>query len=324
MPWVRTPPADLGTDELAGHLRRHWALDSTGLAYAPVGFGSHHWWLTTGEGARYFVTVDDVADDSALRAAMATARALRDEAGLAFVVAPRPGQDGQAVQRLAGRWSVAVFPAIDGTGWPSAAEQTPEERGSLVDLLGRLHLATPYVAATARADELAVDGRGALEEAMARLTERWAGGPFSEPARALVAEYADDVRRRLATHDDGAAGIRARDEPWVVTHGEPKPDNWLATTTGPLLVDWDTALLAPAARDLWLVESGTGSELRRYTEVTGRTVLVDDLGYYRLRWALVDVAQYVAWFRGPHERTADSELGWSSLVDTLAELRPDH
>ena len=70
-----------------------------------------------------------------------------------------PGASPEPVQRLADRWSVAVFPAVDGTGWPSAAEQTPEERGSLVDLLGRLHLATPYVAATARADDLANDGQ---------------------------------------------------------------------------------------------------------------------------------------------------------------------
>ena len=37
-----------------------WRVAVDALAYAPVGFGSHHWHATAG-GDRWFVTVDDLA-----------------------------------------------------------------------------------------------------------------------------------------------------------------------------------------------------------------------------------------------------------------------
>ncbi|MEO3873016.1 hypothetical protein ABGB18_29735 [Nonomuraea sp. B12E4] len=43
-------------------------------------------------------------------------------------------------------------------------------------------------------------------------------------------------------------------------------------------------------------------------EATGRTPDQDALALYRLRWALDDVAEFVAWFRAPHGRTPDAEV----------------
>ena len=60
-----------------------------------------------------------------------------------------------------------------------------------------------------------------------------------------------------------------------------------------MLVDWDTVGLAPPERDLWMVASETGDELRRYTELTGRPVDPTALGLYRLRWALDDISCFV-------------------------------
>ncbi len=41
---------------------------------------------------------------------------------------------------------------------------------------------------------------------------------------------------------------------------------------------------------------------------------------YRLRWALDDVADFVAWFRAPHARTPDTEPAWRALSGTLDDL----
>ena len=51
------------------------ALAAWVVEHAPVGFGSHHWWVTTADGCRWFATADDLrtrrvaAFAAALRAA---------------------------------------------------------------------------------------------------------------------------------------------------------------------------------------------------------------------------------------------------------------
>lgn len=62
-----------------------------------------------------------------------------------------------------------------------------------------------------------------------------------------------------------------------VTHGEPHRGNVFRTTEGWKVVDWDTALVAPAERDWWDLQGGR----------LGDPVLVD---LYSLRWDLLEVA----------------------------------
>ena len=93
-------PNDLDRAALLNALERHWRLRPLTLDYLPVGFGSHHWRAVDASGTEHFVTVDDLAAGfqagdtvvafAALERAYATAAFLRDEAGLEFVVAPRP------------------------------------------------------------------------------------------------------------------------------------------------------------------------------------------------------------------------------------------
>src|SRR5258708_24114673 len=94
---VNTPPTDLTEAELVAVLQQAWACRVTSATYVPRGFGSHHWDVRTEAGARRFVTVDDLANKpwlgrdrdvvfAGLRAALSTARDLREERGLAFVV----------------------------------------------------------------------------------------------------------------------------------------------------------------------------------------------------------------------------------------------
>ena len=70
-----------------------------------------------------------------------------------------------------------------------------------------------------------------------------------------------------------ASRIADREE-WVITHGEPKANNIMITSNGPVMIDWDTARLAPPARDLWM----TGGH-QRYTELTGRQLSPQQLDF---------------------------------------------
>jgi aminoglycoside phosphotransferase (APT) family kinase protein len=135
----------------------------------------------------------------------------------------------------------------------------------------------------------------------------------------LLAATAAELRHRLAAYDRLATACRRRAQPWVITHGEPKPDNMLRTAGGPALIDWDTVLLAPAARDLWwLTGSPTGAVLEDYRRLTGREVPFDDLELYRRRWELTDIALFVRLLRHPHRRDADTEIAWAALQGYLA------
>src|SRR4051794_35848900 len=101
---MRHRPDGIDEQDVAAALARGWAIEAAALDYAPVGGGSYHWIATeagavSGTGTRWFVTADDLEDkawlgDSAaaafdgLQIAMDTAAALRDGAGLPFVLAP--------------------------------------------------------------------------------------------------------------------------------------------------------------------------------------------------------------------------------------------
>jgi spectinomycin phosphotransferase/16S rRNA (guanine(1405)-N(7))-methyltransferase len=324
--FVRSP--SLTDAQLAAALRDGWGLHTTALTYRPVGFGSHHWDAREPDGSTWFVTVDDLvakergSDASTdavyarLLAALSTARALRDEA-LDFVVAPVPARDGTVVRRLSDRFAVAVYEYLDGE--TRAGEYEHDERSAVLDLVVMVHAAPETVRAVALVDDFTLPDRPDLDAALAGLDEPWPGGPFAEPARDLLARHAPFLTRALGFHDRLTTTARARRDRLVLTHGEPHTENVLRTPDGLHLIDWDTTLVAPPERDLWMIESGDGAVSAWYEAATGRPVLPELLDLYRLRWDLAEVANYVAEFRAPHGDDANTRESWKNLVHS-AEL----
>ena len=314
---MRTPPDDLAEASLAMLLTEAWDLHGVDLEHAPVGFGSHHWVATDPTGVRRFVTVDQVGDGrfERLQQALLAARTLHEDAGLGWVVGPLPATDGSVLKPLGRGYATAVYPYVDAQPFPH--NPSPRDRELVIDMVAALHAATPVVRRFLATADLQLAGRAHLERALLRLHEPWTGGPFGEPARALLAARADHVRVLLREHDRLADVVRRAGSDWVVTHGEVKPDNVMVTAAGLVLVDWDTALLAPAARDLWQVVSDDGCEPARYADLTGREVATAELAFYRLDWQLADIVDYVRWLGGPHQRSADTEIAWTALVASL-------
>jgi spectinomycin phosphotransferase len=322
---MRVRPQGIDDRRLSRALEEHWGLAPARLEYLPVGFGDHHWELTDRAGRRWFVTVAELASAwrgtgaaagyADLRAAMDTVVALAG-AGLEFAVAPVPTAGGRALAPLGGEHAITLFPYLAGD---FGGELSAPDRIALIDMLARLHDATPLAASTAPVlrPELAV--RQFLETALRELSQPWHGGPYSEPARQLVARHASPFGRALARFD--ALRLEAAQcGPLVITHGEPHSDNILRSAGRLYLIDWGSAGLAPPERDLWDLAGPDSREADRYAELTGRRVDAAVMRMYRMRWSLEEIMLSVREFRGPHEHNGDTELAWEALTEETENL----
>jgi len=304
-----------------------WGIEVATDEYAAVGGGSYHWIVHALDGTRHFVTVDDLdqkpwladmrdAVFAGLRRAFDTARALHD-LGLTFVGAPIPAASGESVRRIGERHTIALFPFIEGHAG-TFGRYDAETRAEVVDMLADLHRATPEVTSLAREVGLEVPGRRHIEAGLSELDETWSGGPFSEPARAVLAAHADDVADLLALADRLADDVARRGSGWVVTHGEPHAANVMWTGERHVLIDWDTVGLAPPERDLWMVMDGAGEEARAYASKTGHSVDRVALDFYRLAWDLDDLAAYLSELRSPHVHNVDTENAYLVVTRCVA------
>lgn len=323
---MRQRPDGVSDVELCAVLADGWGARIDAARFRPVGAGSYHWEVTDDRDSSWFVTVDDLGVEgmraatlAALTSAMDTALALRRDAGLDFVVAPVPTRTATTVWPLGNRYAVTVFPLLAGVAG-EFGPHLPADRAAVVTMLAELHVAAPPVSAM-RA-ELSLPNRRELLDALRELDSPWTGGPFAEPARALLTRHRRGIELMLADFDGLAGQLAGFAAEWVITHGEPHPGNLLSGAGDRYLIDWDTVRLAPPERDLWLaVDTGDGEDtgaLAAYTEATGRPVEPAALAYYRLRWRLADIAYYVAQLRGPHRYTADTEASWRYLGHWLS------
>jgi spectinomycin phosphotransferase len=325
---VKEEPAGIDQGELAGILLRRWDLAAARLRYLAVGFGDHHWELTDAAGGRWFVTVAGLAGGwrgtgpaagyADLRAAMETVIALR-RAGLEFAVAPVPAAGGQALVPLGDGHAVTVFPYLEAAAADFGDRLTAGGRLALVGMLATLHGATAVAGRTAPARSPAPASRPALEAALGELGRPWHGGPYSEPARQLLARHARGLGRALARFDELVCEA-ARSGPVVITHGEPHPGNVLRSAGRMHLIDWDTVGLALPERDLWMVAGDDAAAAGRYAELTGRPVNGAAMQMYRMRWSLDDIALAVREFRAPHEQNGDSGLTWEVLTEEMGDI----
>ncbi|HUJ04947.1 MAG TPA: phosphotransferase [Streptosporangiaceae bacterium] len=328
-----TEPDGLGADVLASALAREWQLAAASITHRPVGFGSHHWAVTDESGTRWFATADELevkrlslsepldAVFARLSAALGAAMDLRAH-GRDFVVAPVPTVSGGPLARQGERFSIALYPFVDGTSFEWGDFGAPGHRLAIVKLLVGVHTAPPAAVRRALADDFTIPHRDELEAAL----DPFGGapqdlGPFARPLAALLAANAEPIRRQLGRYDELAVRTRSAGGPVVLTHGEPHPGNTMLTADGWRLIDWDTALIARPERDLWDLDPGDGSVLAAYADAIGIAPSTAALDLYRLRWDLADLAVGVSRLRARHAGSADDRKSWNllrSLVERMA------
>lgn len=332
-------PTGLTDEALVAVLARSWGIEVAGLEYRAVGFGSHHWEVVEAGGARWFVTVDELGrrrvrpqETSAqvqerLAASLGAARALRNlSARYDFVVAPIPSLDGTIVLEVAEGFCTAVYPIVEGESFEWGEARDPEQTSAILAMLIDTHDAPGGQNLGAPEDDLAIQMRGVLEQALADGVNTVDRGPYSVPLAKLLRETEEPLRRSLRKYDElvdsaakATAGAVTRR---VLTHGEPHPGNTMLAPEGWKLIDWDTAAVAPPERDLWILDSGDRSVLQAYSEATGYAPSADLLELYRLRWDLTDLALFAAEFRGEHTEDPNTAKSWTA-AQTVARSIAD-
>lgn len=328
---MRSRPANLTQERVRSTVLAGWGRHAASMRYVPEGGGSHHWKLTGENGQSSFVTVDDLDDKEwlgdtreavleGLRRALSTAAALHDEAGLEFVVAPVAARDGALVRRIDGRYTVSVFPFLAGRSHPFGPYTDARLRVQALQMIAALHRATPAVRGIAPGHVPSFTGRGDLTGFLDDPDWPWRGGPFAEAARCMLVTRKADLARLAAGFDrlvDATAPARAAP---VITHGEPHPANLMSVAGCLVLIDWDTAALAPPERDVSMIATGGREDLDRYHAMTGRELDPAVITLYRVRWYLDDLGSAIRLFCHRHRRTAETQRWWDSLGPQLEEL----
>jgi len=323
------PPPELDVDQLLLVVRDRWTIDGDAMRYQPKGIGAYHWTVEVAGVPSYFVTVDDlttkpwIAPDAdatfvGLTAAYETAAAVHSSTGIDLVVPPLCDRDGRVTVRICDRFSLAVFPFVAGESGEWGQGIAPEARITLLTGLARLHLASPPDGVPIPIHRFEMPERAVLLDALADLGRRWTGGPYSDPAQRLLAKHAGTIRARLDTFDRMAISVNEHSSGSVVTHGEPHPGNVMHSDGGIRLVDWDTVALAPAERDLWMLDDGSADAFAVYAAMTGRPVSRDAIEFFGLQWTLSDIASFTEVFRGPHVESnwlAEKWTGFAGLVE---------
>ena len=330
------PPDDLPEAALVSALRRSWGMTVSSMEYRAVGWGSHHWEVVDAAGSRCFVTADDLdkrrrldgepraAALGRLRASLAAARDLRD-CGRSFVVAPVPAGDGEPLARVGDRFAVALYPFIEGQSFEWGEFASPGHRLGVLGLVAAMHTAPAAASRHALPDDFVVPQRDELEAACDSSRPAPDCGPYARPVSLLVQQNAAPIRRLADRYDELVRQARAQPARAVLTHGEVHAGNTMLTAGGWVLIDWDTALVAPPERDLWNLDPGDGTVLEAYVTATGVVPQPLLLDLYRLRWDITDIAMDVGRFRQPHAGTAEDAKCWellSSLIKHVSGIEP--
>jgi spectinomycin phosphotransferase/16S rRNA (guanine(1405)-N(7))-methyltransferase len=325
-----TRPDGLADETIAAVLGARWGFEPINLVYQAVGFGSHHWLAIGQEGEARFLTVDDLrksapstpdgTTDGAFARLARSYRTARDlaDAGLDFVVAPLASDDGDVLARVDARYSMVVHPYLEGSRAGEYGEfRSSADRDAVLECVVALHAAPPATAPHADVERGFLPGRRELTVALDHVDESWRTGPYGERASLLLRDHARGVRRLLDHYDRLVGAVCADRDRMVVTHGEPHASNVVIDVRGARLVDWESALVAPPERDLWVLDPGDGSILAAYAESTGVAPVPETLDYFRLWYDLFEIAGYVTLFRSPHTDSADTAESWKNLVEFL-------
>ena len=226
--------------------------------------------------------------------------ALLHRRGLPHVLAPLPTRTGAPCLVL-DRFVLALYSMLDAR--PGAeVGLSPAHWRQLGTTLARVHSTprTPELTGLVGREAFRPSRRELVPELEAAVADPDADDPVAGELAACWQARREVIDALVAAADRLGRRAAASPSPPVLCHADLHTWNVLADTDQRLwIVDWDEAVLAPREQDLMFVVGGIGhglvgpSDTERFLEGYGDTSVDPDLlAYYRLAWAVQDIAAY--------------------------------
>jgi spectinomycin phosphotransferase len=224
--------------------------------------------------------------------------ALRELNVLERIPAPIPNLDGRTISSFQGL-PFAVYGFIEGhTIW----ETWQDSLTGIAEILGRLHAGSPRLLARdlkfpipEEDFELPFETR-LLEDLKALQHVDSASRPGVLALRDLMLPRRDELLELLNRAKVFQSLARDRQRKFVVVHADLHGGNLLLDPTGELwALDWETARVAPAEHDLWMIHSRFADFIPAYEQALGLhcEIDIDLIGFYFYRRNLEDLAMNV-------------------------------
>jgi spectinomycin phosphotransferase len=314
---VREPPR-LAEDRVAAALEAAYAIRVAALAFLPVGNDAASWSyrVEAPPGRPLFLKVR--AGAGPMPGAAVPAWLHRQ--GVPDVLAPLPTADGGARIVLDG-FGLALFPMLEAANGAEVGLSAGQWR-RLGAALRRVHAVAPdpELARVAGREDFRPVRPGLLPELEARLAAAAPGDPVARDLAAAWRPRRELIGRLFEQVETLGWELAGRRFPRVLCHADLHPWNVLVDAGGGLwIVDWDEATLAPRDRDLmFVVGGGIGHGLvgpdatEAFFQGYGRAGVDPDLlAWYRVAWAVRDIAEY------GEQVLADKGLGEASRRDAV-------
>ena len=306
--------APFGDEVVVRTLRDAWRFAPEGLAYATVGYGSWHWHARSAAHGRLFITVDAVASARdpwnrcpslpelgwAYRVPLVLERA-----GMRIGRAPIPTLSGEVLAPLDDGWVLSIWPMLEGRATHDGTHASARDAAAVLTVVRSLHDAPlDLFGASPRLESFRVPGVCRLLELADNAWSSPHVGPHAAEAERLLHRHAAAIHRLADLHDDLVRCAPPVDQ-WVVTHGEPHAANVVFADDRPVLIDWDTAKIAPKERDLWMIAADGFS----VDDADG-----DMLRLFRAQWDLAELTDYALRFADPDDDGPRGEHAWNDFV----------
>jgi hypothetical protein len=267
---VKSEPA-IDRGALIVRLRDEYGIAASRLTFVPVGFVAVCYVVDCDAGERYFLklwpnTHSSQVSIARLPISLRLTRAIYDRGLYRLVPYPILTRQGELSSTF-GSMPLAFFPFFAGVSPPDWPELPSDLRDELARTVATIHRATPALADVLPPREtfdLAFE-----DELRCALDAVESMGPGDRPGQLLlrdvVRQRREDIESQLARLHRLQARVRTLTGPLVLCHTDLGGDNHIVTDASQLVVlDWDTASLAPPEYDLW---SAVGDGFERFLEV---------------------------------------------------------
>ena len=311
--------------ELKVLINADYALDIEMLSFIPEGEDSYCYLATSRDGEKYFVKAYRDVPSKRLNLTLQLTVDLYTRFNLSSVVSPLKTKSC----KLSIPWEnleVAVFDFIEGKSrwdfWNAGEDLTNDDLCRLGVLIAELHKSTDLVKRESIPIEqfnLRLQSELVNVLAAAEKPEIFSNNHQKELLAALSA-HKSEILRTFECFRNLQQSVRAINNSFVITHGDPSPGNIILDAENNLrFIDWDGIGFGPPEKDL-VFFTGERFEplLSSYLGRFGDCQLeIDIFAFYIYHWTLCEIADYGTriLYRNVDER--QNEHDWESIQEYL-------